>query len=113
MRILLDECVNPRVRAGFPNHDTKTVVEMGWQGTANGKLLTLAEANQFEVFVTVDQNLYHQQNIAARKLGLIVVRVPDNNIKFYQPLFSELNTAAETVRVGEVIQVVSPLVKTE
>jgi predicted nuclease of predicted toxin-antitoxin system len=109
MRILLDECVNPRVKAGFPDHDTKTVVEMGWQGTTNGKLLALAEANQFDVFLTLDQNLCHQQNIAARKLGLIVVEVPDNNIKFYQPLFSELNAAAEAVKTGEVIYVSSPL----
>ncbi|HUY13555.1 MAG TPA: DUF5615 family PIN-like protein [Terriglobia bacterium] len=109
MRILLDECVNPRVKIGFPNHDTKTVIDMGWRGTTNGKLLTLAEANQFDIFVTLDQDLCHQQNIAARKLGLIVVGVPDNNIKFYKPLFPELNTAAETVKAGEVIYVFSPL----
>ena len=80
-----------------------------WRGTTNGKLLTLAEANQFDVFVTLDQNLCHQQNIAARKLGLMVVEVPDKNIKFYQPLFSQLNTAAETVKAAEVIYVFSPL----
>jgi len=49
MRILLDECVNPRVRAAFPGHMVKTVREMGWQGTTNGKLLRLAETNRFEV----------------------------------------------------------------
>jgi hypothetical protein len=52
--------------------------------------------------VTLDQNLCHQQNIVARSLGLVVVKVPDNNIRFYQPLFSELNTAAETIKAGEV-----------
>ncbi len=109
MRILLDECVNPRVKTGLPNHDTKTVIDMGWRGTTNGKLLTLAEANQFDIFATLGQNLCRQQNIAARKLGLIVVGVPDNNIKFYQPLFSELNMAVETVKAGEVIYVPSPL----
>ena len=63
------------------------------------------EANQFEVFVTVDQNLLHQQSIRARSLGLIVVKVPDNNIRLYRPLFSALNAAAETVKAGEVVYV--------
>ncbi len=108
MRILLDECVNPQVRAAFPDHLVKTVHEMGWQGDTNGKLLALAEANQFDVFVTLDQNLCHQQNVAARKLGFMVVSVPDNNIKFYQPLFRELNTAAKTIKAGEVTYILSP-----
>ena len=56
MRILLDECINPRVRAAFKGHQVKTVVEMGWRGITNGRLLALAEAD-FDVFVTVDQNL--------------------------------------------------------
>jgi len=57
MRILLDECVNPRVKAAFPNHETKTVVDMMWKGATNGELLALAEANHFDVFVTIDQSL--------------------------------------------------------
>lgn len=108
MRILLDECVNPRVKAAFPKHEVKTVIDMMWRGTLNGELLALAEANQFDVFVTVDQNLRYQQNIAARKLGFVLVKVPDNNIKFYRPLFFELNKAAESVKAGELIHVYSP-----
>lgn len=111
MRILLDECVNPRVKAAFVNHEVKTVMDMTWRGTTNGELLTLAEANQFNVFVTIDQKLCYQQNIPARKLGFVVVRVPDNNIKFYRPLFSELNKAAESVKAGEAIHVCSPLLR--
>ena len=109
MRILLDECVNPRVKAAFPSHEAKTVREMAWQGATNGELLALAEANNFHVFVTIDQSLRYQQNMAARKLGFVVVKVPDNNIKFYRPLFSELNTAAESVKAGQVIHIHSPL----
>jgi hypothetical protein len=62
MRILLDECINPRVRAAFKGHRVKTVVEMGWQGITNGKFLALAESD-FDVFVTLDQNLEYQQNV--------------------------------------------------
>ncbi len=105
MRILLDECVNPRVKAAFGNHEAKTVVDMGWQGISNGKLLTLAEENRFDVFLTVDQNLLYQQNLAVRKIGFVVVKVLDNNIKFYRPLFEQLLKAAEEVKSGEVLKV--------
>jgi hypothetical protein len=90
----------PTGKSCLPDHLVKTVREMGWQGATNGSLLALAETNRFDVFMTLDQNLCHQQNVAARRLGFVVVKVPDNNIKFYQPLFRELNAAAETVKVG-------------
>ena len=65
----------------------------------------MAEAEQFDVFVTVDQNLEYQQNIAARKLGFVVVHVPDNNIKFYEPIFARMCEAAEAVKPGHLIHV--------
>jgi hypothetical protein len=83
MRILLDGCVNLRVKAAFKGHRVKTVVEMGWQGITNGRLLALAEAD-FDVFVTVDQNLEHQQNVSKINLGFLVIKVPDNKIRFYE-----------------------------
>jgi hypothetical protein len=49
MRILLDECVNPRVKNAFPNHEVQTVIEMGWGGITNGKLMALAQQS-FDVF---------------------------------------------------------------
>ena len=32
MRLLLDESVPRRLRRALPNHEVKTVVEMGWGG---------------------------------------------------------------------------------
>jgi predicted nuclease of predicted toxin-antitoxin system len=110
MRVLLDECVNPRVKEAFPNHEIQTVKSMGWAGITNGKLIALAQQN-FDVFVTVDQNLEHQQNLTKLALGLIVVTVPDNNIRYFRPIFPQLLNAVESVRPGQVIQVVSPEVQ--
>ena len=107
MRVLLDECVNPRVRDAFPKHEVRTVNEMGWGGITNGKLMALAQRT-FDVFVTVDQNIEHQQNLAKFTLGLVVVAVPDNNIKYFRPVFVELQKAAESVQPGHVIHVVGP-----
>ena len=102
MRILLDECVNPRVREAFPGHTVETVRSMGWGGTTNGKLMALAQRS-FEVFITVDLNLEHQQNLSTMTLGLVIVDVPDNKITFFQPIFPALLKAVENVRPGEVV----------
>ena len=49
-----------------------TAYEMGWATLANGALLQAAEA-QFDVFVTTDQNLRYQQNLAGRRLAILVL----------------------------------------
>ena len=108
MRILLDECVNPRVRAAFQGHEVKTVIEMGWGGITNGKLLALAQ-EEFEVFVTLDQNIEHQLNMRKIGLGLLVVKVPDNKIKFYEPIFPQMLEAAENLSAGQILRVTSAL----
>ena len=40
-----------------------TVTEHGWSGVKNGQLLTLAEV-EFDVFLTVDQNMQYTQYLA-------------------------------------------------
>ena len=102
MRILVDECLNPRIREAFVGHEVATVREMGWGGTTNGKLLALAQEAQFEVFVTFDQNLPHQQNMQKLSLGILVVVAADNNMRFLRPLFAELLSAAEGLTAGQV-----------
>ncbi len=104
MRILLDECVNPRVREAFPGHSVETVKGMGWGGITNGKLMALAKEN-FDVLVTVDKNLEHQQNFAKLTFGLVVVSVADNNIRFFRPIFTLLRQAVESIGPGQVIRV--------
>ena len=44
-------------------HEVLTVAEAGWAGKKNGELLGLAEKD-FEVFVTTDKGIPHQQNIS-------------------------------------------------
>ena len=41
-------------------------------------------------------------------MGLIVIAVPDNNIKYFRPMFAELQRAGESVLPGCVVYVVSP-----
>ncbi len=62
MKLLLDESLPRRLKSLFADHETRTVPEMGWQGTKNGELIRLAAA-EFDVFLTADQNLQYQQNL--------------------------------------------------
>jgi hypothetical protein len=104
VRILLDECVNAGVCQAFPGHAVKTVAQTGWRSTEDGPLLILAQ-EQFDVFVTIDRSLEHQQNLKTLNLGFVVVRVQSNEITSYLHLFAQLNEAAESVSPGQVIHV--------
>lgn len=50
-----------------------TAAELGWHRLANGKLLDAAEADGFDVFVTADKGFQFQQNLAMRRIGIVVL----------------------------------------
>ena len=51
-----------QIEARAWEYEVLTVTENGWSGFKNGDLLALAEV-EFDVFLTVDQNLSFQQNL--------------------------------------------------
>ena len=57
MRLLLDECIDERLRLSFAEHDCQTARFAGFAGLKNGQLLDAAEAAEFDVLITVDQNI--------------------------------------------------------
>jgi hypothetical protein len=50
----------------------QTAFEMGWSNLGNGALLAAAE-DSFDLFITTDQQLRYQQNLAGRKLSVLVL----------------------------------------
>ena len=80
MRILLDECVPQPLRRELPDHEVRTVVEMGWAGKRNGELLQLLTAEHFAVFLTTDQNLRYQQNFRDLQVAVLVLIAPTNRL---------------------------------
>lgn len=92
MRILLDESLPRRLKHAFEGHEVVTVVEAGWSGTKNGRLLNLAAAC-FDVLVTADQNLQYQQNLASLPLAVIVLKAPDSRLVTLLPLMPKVLTA--------------------
>ena len=101
MRILLDECVNPRLRLAFPDDEVKTVAEMGWRALTNGALMKEA-ASRFDVFVTLDQNLQFQNQIGKHPLGIVVLITQFNHVAAYRPQFAEIRDLARQTKPGHV-----------
>jgi len=54
-------------------HGVSTAYERGWLTLKNGDLLDAAEREGFEVLVTTDRNLRHQQNLRARNIAIVVL----------------------------------------
>ncbi len=73
MKILFDQGAPVPLRNHLPNHIVETAYERGWSSLKNGDLLTLAEAEGFDVLVTTDQNLRYQQNLSGRRIGVLVL----------------------------------------
>ena len=92
MRVLLDECVPRGLRQELSGHEVKTVAEMGWAGIKNGVLLERAE-KQFDVFLTVDRSLEHQQNLAGYAIAVVVVHSPSNDIAVLRSLMPLVRSA--------------------
>jgi hypothetical protein len=63
MRLLIDECIDQRIRLLFPDYECQTASYANLAGLKNGRLLEAAEAAGFDVLVTVDQNIPDQQNL--------------------------------------------------
>jgi len=67
MKILFDHGTPAPLRHSLSGHEISTAYEMGWAQLSNGDLLAAAEKS-FDVFITTDQNLRYQQNLAGRRL---------------------------------------------
>ena len=104
MRILFDHCVPKSLFRQFPGHEIKTAYQMGWEALKNGKLLDAAEI-EFDVLLTVDQNMPHQQHIEGRSLALVVLIAHDNRVITLLPLMPGLIALLLVIEPGKVYEV--------
>lgn len=93
VRVLLDEGVPAKLRAAFSAaFEVETVRYRGWTGLKNGDLLRAAEAS-FDVLVTVDKRLRHQQNVGARSIAVVVLDAPGTKGSDLLPLLPTAEAA--------------------
>lgn len=75
---------------------------MGWAGVTNGELLQKAEG-AFDVLITADKKLRHQQNFTGRKIGVIVL--PTNRIPDVILLIPAIDEALRAVLPGSIVEI--------
>jgi predicted nuclease of predicted toxin-antitoxin system len=104
MKVLLDECLDWRLRRDLPGHEVKTVQEMGWDGIKNGRLLALAQA-EFQVFITGDRNLSFQQNLSGFSIAVLVLKAGSIRLVHTRPLMPKVLALLPSVQPGQIIVV--------
>jgi hypothetical protein len=73
MTLLFDQGVPVPLRKHLPEHRIDTAYERGWSELQNGMLLNAAERDGYQLLITTDQNLRFQQNLAGRRIAILVL----------------------------------------
>gem|GEM_PF-5172859 len=79
--MLLDECTTNKLQNDFVGPRVSTIDDAGFKGLKNGELLAAA-SGEFDVLVTVDQNLRFQQNIKSFDIAILVLRAVRSTYRF-------------------------------
>jgi predicted nuclease of predicted toxin-antitoxin system len=104
MRLLLDESLPRGLKRLLSAHEVVTVPEQGWAGKSNSELLRLAE-EEFDAFLTADQNVEYQQNIRAYRLAVIVLAAQTTRLEELEPLIPAVLKALRVTQLGDVVRV--------
>jgi len=73
VRILFDQGVPVPLRHHLADHSVKTAAELRWATLSDRELLDRAEADGFDLLITTDRNLKHQQVLTGRRLAILVL----------------------------------------
>lgn len=103
MRILFDQGVPSPLRRHLVEHSVDTAFERGWSSLDNGALLDRAEEYGYELLITTDQSLRHQQHLADRSLAFVVLM--STSWPRIELRVEEVRAAVNQSRSGEVSEV--------
>ena len=71
----------------------------------NGELLALVSAAGFEVLLTVDQGICHQQNLQAAGVAVVVMIGASSQLSDLVPLVPKILVALDEVQAGDSVEV--------
>ena len=73
MLVLFDHGTPRGLARALSGHTVHTAQSKGWDTLNNGALLDAAEGAGFEVLLTTDRRIRHQQNLRERPIALVVL----------------------------------------
>ncbi|HEU0009524.1 MAG TPA: DUF5615 family PIN-like protein [Verrucomicrobiae bacterium] len=98
MRILLDECVPWPIHKLLAGHDCTSVQKRGWRGIRNGDLLRRAEG-EFDLFITSDQNIRYQHNLAGCRIPIL--ELSTNDLRRIRAAAAAIQATVAAIQPGE------------
>ena len=103
MRTLFDQGTPVPLRNHLPQHSVDTAYERGWSELTNGELLDAAEREGYELLVTTDSSLGHQQNLSGRRLAVVVLL--SASWPRMQQRIEEIRSTIGAITPGEYVEV--------
>jgi hypothetical protein len=85
-------------------HEVRAVAAVGWSGIENGELLRLA-AEHFDVLITADRSLEHQQNLRTLPVSVVVLVASTNRLESLAPLVPELLELLKTLPPRQLVRI--------
>ena len=103
MKILFDQGTPVPLRRYLPGHTIDTAYEKGWSALTNGDLLKNAEQEGYELLITTDRNLRYQQNLAERRIAIVVLL--STSWPRIQPHSDRIQALVEAIHPGDYCEV--------
>jgi len=101
MKILLDENLPKKLKHYFQGYEIFTVRDMGWHGKTNGELIKLLIAGGFDLLITFDKNLQHQQNFEEFPITVLALSASDNTYATVKQLVPKIKRIlSEPLTIG-------------
>ncbi len=105
MKVLLDNCVDWRVKNLLLGHSVTHCKDLGWTNLSNGLLLAAAADADFEAMITVDKKIKFEQNLDRLPLAVIEIDTPDSRLSAIAAISAQINQALTLVDQSRFISV--------
>lgn len=105
MRLLLDECVDQYLRFLLSDFECQTSQYAGLTGFSDEALLDAAEAQGFDVLITVDQRIPFQQNMGGRRMSMVILIGGFDRRSHLESVLPALRRVLEEIPPGVVVRI--------
>jgi predicted nuclease of predicted toxin-antitoxin system len=104
MRVLLDNNIPRRFKQSLKGLDVTHVLDVALAGLKDGPLLDTL-VGRYDVLVTMDKSLRHQQNLSGRSFAIVLLRARSNKLRDIQSLEPQLRRQLPFCQPGQVYEV--------
>lgn len=103
MLILFDHSTPRSLRRFITGHTIHVAEQLGWHRLANGLLIARAEEAGYELLISADQTIQYQQNLAVRKIAILVLM--KNDWSLIRPHVEDINAAIDRIQPGDYVEI--------